>query len=317
MGRRWGYWALCLIVLMSACEAPATPVTTTQDEIATPPKPPSSTSSTVVSGLRSEFVAWIAPIDGDEARLGWEAFALPAARKHFAALAECWESAGFNTFAEQVRRFEPGMSTSSGRLLPDLATYRETGFRPQSLSLVDDVLAAADDSPENVASYVARSPEFGFRGEDVPAIQAIARRCSDLVQPPEFLSSIAGRGLGEQWLFRLGEIDRQEAIASLIDAEVLPCLRDVDPVFQGAESIDEWFALQFGEQINLDVSGGLTLEELEGVLTEWGQGFARCMEPLVEARRGPRLEARDEWIDQRFTELLQLQSDVDEFLAGG
>jgi hypothetical protein len=268
----------------------------------------------VVSGLRSEFLAWVVPVDGDEARLGWESVSLPVWRRHYAAVADCWGSAGFGTFAEYVRSYDPGTGATSGRLLPDIATYRETGFVPRNLSLIPGLLAG--DTAENVASYVERSPEFGFRPEDVPAIQEVAKKCNEENQPPTFLIGPPGGGYGTQWMMTLDEIDQQPDIAGLIEDMVMPCLVDVAPEFADAEDIDGWFALQFGAQIILDFDENSTREDLEAALLEWGQGFAECMEPLVEARREPRLQAREVFVDEHFPGLLQLQSDVDDFLAG-
>ncbi|MGA7097561.1 MAG: hypothetical protein WB245_08350 [Acidimicrobiia bacterium] len=306
-----------LFVVVAACDGSGAVTTQGQGDSSSPSVSESSsttTTSTVVSGLRSEFVAWVAPVDGDEARLGWEAVGLPAVRRNLAAVADCWESAGFGTFADQVRSYDPGTGATSGRLLPDMATYRETGFVPRNLSLIPGVLAG--DSAEHVASYIERSPEFGFRPEDVAAIQAVAKKCSEENEPPTFLIGPAGGGYGTQWLVTLDEIDQEPDIAGLIEDTVMPCLVDVGPEFANAEDIDGWLAAETGAQMSLDFDENSTRDDLEAALVEWGQGFAECMEPLVEARRQPRLEARSAFVDDQFTGLLQLQSDVDDFLAG-
>ena len=312
-----GLWLTLVVLVVSACDGSAAVTTQDQTDLSSPSASDSSsttTTSTVVSGLRSEFVAWVAPVDGDEARLGWESVSLPVWRRHYARVADCWQSSGFATFADQVRSYEPGSGATSGRLLPDMATYRETGFVRRNLSVIPAMLAG--DSAEHVASYIERSPEFGFRPGDVPAIQAVAEKCNEEIQPPTFLIGPPGGGYGTQWMMMLDEIDQQPDIAGLIEDTVMSCLVDVGPEFADAEDIDGWLALQFGAQINLDFDENSTREDLEAALLEWGQGFAECMEPLVEARREPRLQAREAFVDEQFTGLLQLQSDVGDFLAG-
>jgi hypothetical protein len=301
-----------LIVVATACDGPVATTLTTEGSSSPSSSIGFTTSSTVVTGLRSEFVAWVVPIDGDEMRLAWETIGLPAMRRNLSEVADCWESNGFATFADQVRSYDPGMLTWSGRLLPDMDTYRRIGFARINTSRIDDVLASGSDEPEHVVQYVELDPEFGFRLEDVPAIQAVAKKCNEDNQPPLF---VIDSGFGREWTSILDEIDQQPEITRITDETVMPCLRQVDPQFTDAADIDGWFALEAGAMINLDQESG-DADELNSALARWGMGFAECMEPLVQARRQPRLEARDALVDDHFTELLQLQSDIDDFLAG-
>jgi hypothetical protein len=317
---RWSIFGvlLLLLVVASGCDS--------SGAVTTPPvsdDPDSSrvsssstaviTSTTVVSGLRSEFLAWVAPVDGDEARLGWEAYELPGLRVYWSAQADCWEDNGFGEFAGNVRAFQPVMRPLSGRLLPDMSQYRQVGFLVDDNSAADDVVASSTDE-DSLADTLSYHTDLGLRAEDVAAIHAVGLKCirenggySDTMGLPDLVS---------QWLFRLGEVERQPELNAIVDGTVLPCLREMGPEFAEAETIDLWFSTQFGVQATMDTDPDTPRDVFERAMIDWGQGFAECMEPLVEARREPRLAAREEWVDEHFTELLQLQSDIDDFLAG-
>lgn len=273
----------------------------------------SSTSTTVVSGLRSEFLAWIVPVDGDEARLGWEAYVLPGERIFFSTQAVCWEENGFGEFAEQVRAIQPDMLSLSGRLLPDMSRYRQVGFWRDRNSPANDVLESAGDE-EGLADTLSYELDVALQPGDVAAIHAVAVKCQR--EDGGFYEAMGLLPQSFQWLFRLEEVDREPELAALIEDDVLPCLQAIGPEFSEVDSIDLWLSTQFGVQADLDTNPDTPRDVLKQAMIDWGQGFAACMEPLVGARRQPRLVAREEWVDEHFTELLQLQSDIDDFLGG-
>jgi hypothetical protein len=310
------------MVLAAGCDSSGAVTTTTStagNVSSATRSPPSPTSSTQVSGLRSEFLAWIAPVDGDAARLGWEAYELPAWRMFWSAQADCWDQNGFGDFSDALRTVQPDYRSTSGRLLPDMARYRDSGFWRESewtLGPKDVAYASTDESwLKDVLSLLPEGADYGVGETDIAAAHAVGVKCEHAGQ--DFLDTVTGLTAGDQWLFRLDEVEREPEVAALIEDNVLPCLRYIDPEFEDAESIDGWLATQFGRQATLDTDPDTPRDVFEQKMIYWGQSYAACMEPLVEARREPRLAAREEWVDQKFTELLQLESDVDDFLAGG
>jgi hypothetical protein len=258
-------------------------------------------------------LAWVAPIDGDEARLGWEAYELPGWRKYYSTQADCWETKGFTEFADHVRRIEPDMLSVSGRLLPDMARFQQVGFFRERNSPANDVLESVSDE-QGLADTLSYDLDVGLRLEDVAAIHAVGLKCQG--EDGGFFETMGLLDVSFQWVFRLDEVDRDPVLVAITDNEVLPCLRDVGPEFSDVDSIDLWLSTQFGTQADLDTNPDTPRDVFEQAMVEWGQSYAECMEPLVEARREPRLQAREAFVDEQFTGLLQLQSDVDEFLVG-
>jgi hypothetical protein len=305
--------------LVSGCDGSGAVTTLTSSELgslSTTSAPESS--STVVSGLRSEFLALVVPLDGEEAKLGWEAYEMPAQRSFWSAQADCWDDNGFGELAEALRTVEPEFRSTSGRLFPDMAAYRATGFWRESewtLGPEDVAYASSDESwLRDVLGLLPEGASYGVREVDVPGAHAVAAKCEHVGQ--QYWDAVTDLIINEDWWFTLSKVDAEPELAELIDDEVLPCLRDIDPEFSEVDSIDRWLATQFGTQADLDTNPDTPRDVFEEKMIYWGQRFAECMESLVEARREPRLEAREAFVDEHFTELLQRQSDIDEFLAG-
>jgi hypothetical protein len=315
--RRWASIGIALVLVSSGCDGSGSVTTPSSTDgvssFTTTSTPSSTTSSTQVAGLRSEFIAWVAPIDGDEARLGWEAYELPGWRIFFSTQADCWRDNGFGEFADQVRAIQPDMLSLSGRLLPDMSRYRQVGFWRERNSPANNVLESAGDE-EDLTDTLSYDVDVALRPEDVAAIHAVGVKCQG--EDGGFYETMGLLAQSSQWLFQLDDVDRLPELDALIEADVLPCLRDIGPEFSYVDSIDLWLSTQFGRQATLDTDPDTPRDVFEEKMVYWGQSYAACMEPLVEARREPRLEARDAFVDEKFTELLQLQSDVDDFLAG-
>ena len=320
--RPWALAGLIVTVLVAGCGGSRTATTPASPDggssSTTSPTSVSTTSTTSVSGLRTEFLAWVAPVGGDEARLGWEAYELPGWRVYWSERADCWEENGFGEFAGHMREYQPDYRSASKQLLPDINEYREVGFFNQQEWTVgvEDVEASSADEADlaDTLTYLSDETDIGIRKEDVAAISAIGLKCRDV--GGEFLETMTLLPLSFQWQFRLGEIDREPEVAALIEGTVMPCLRGIGPEFDEAEDIHTWLATLTGATINLHYTPDRSDAEFQAALTEWGQSYAACIEPLAEMRRQPRLEAREDFVDEHFTELLQLQSDIDEFLAG-
>jgi hypothetical protein len=53
----------------------------------------------------------------------------------------------------------------------------------------------------------------------------------------------------------------------------------------------------------------------EDTLVEWGRGFASCMMPLEEARRAPRLAAREAWVEEWHDVLIEYQAEAESLIG--
>ncbi|MGA7097560.1 MAG: hypothetical protein WB245_08345 [Acidimicrobiia bacterium] len=113
-----------------------------------------------------------------------------------------------------------------------------------------------------------------------------------------------------QWITRIADLDREPELAALVEETVTPCLRAIDPYFENAIDPDDWVSrAMWAPKDPQEVEAGDSDWSMpEETLVTWGRAFAGCMELLEEARRAPRLAAREAWVDQWHDQLIDSQA---------
>lgn len=310
---RWLLFAVSLVVSLVACNGSAntTPALTDASSSSSTSLSP-ETSTALGSELRSEFVSWVAPIDLDELRVGWEAMVLPDRLVRFPAMADCWEANGFDQFARNVREYAAVMIPDGEDLYPDMGRLKESGFSDVPSFWVDLLLVASrpEALPGSLESSLAHAPpDWGLRLEDQALIREVGAKCyqdGGILTPTMGIPETAA-----QWVTTVAALDQEPEMAALIDETVVPCLRGISPEFSN-ENFGTWLGVAFWAPTGPDSEDAEMWAMPEETLVKWGQGFAECMEPLVDARREPRLAAREAWIDEWYDELVEFQAEADE-----
>jgi hypothetical protein len=316
MGRR--RWLACLVLLVAGCSGSGTATTVSQSGSSTSSDADSSTTTTRLVGLRPELLEWVAPLDFEETVAGWEAFGLPDQQPKYLAMADCWEQHGYEEFARHVRdQASVRPESSANILLTPMRRLEEVGFAEEPDFWVGSIVESAGPMgmSGSVETQLKYGPDLGLSPDDAVGIRKVGAMCW-----PEG-GWIPTRGMGrpaatfsDQWITRLGEVDQEPELAALIGDTVTPCLRAIDPYFSDAINPEDWLSkAAYAPQDPQDVEGYAS--EMwampEDTLVAWGQAFAGCMNPLEEARRAPRLAAREAWVNKWHDELIDFQTQTE------
>lgn len=264
------------------------------------------------------FLAFVMPIDARDLQVGRDSYAAADVMSFLLAVAGCAESKGYRTYADALRRSSVAEAPMEGWLFPDLAVLREHGFAADpSVTVGPDVLISSVDPPDEVEDVslvrhlLSIHPEWGIPEEDAVQVNAVLYECQmEASTATTTDADVAVQGIQAEWLIALSEAELGSELAEAHE-EFMVCLRGVDEVFAEAATVEEWFGLQFGAQINMLETPGADQEEGLNVLREWGVAYADCAEPLVEARGPLRASMRTEEVDRQLVRLLEMQAALD------
>jgi len=285
------------------------------------------------SGLRSEFLALVFPVDPEDFILSYETYEAPGAAEGDLAIAQCVEGQGFRTLAALLRENLTAFGdTGDMWMFPDLTllrTHRGRSAR-EAADLAESEWSAwylfnsiiGEDSPEGrkiglelLSMELEASPQVGVPPSDAEALYDAMARCRRDALPSEDENLQAAVNIRFEWMGVLVEIDQSSEIASL-DETLVACLRAIDPRFGEVESGGEWVALMDGLTSQMLEDPDLTLEEMYEQMFVWDEAYADCVEPTVTARRPLRLAARSEAVDAQLARLLELQKLLDSDRSG-
>ena len=316
MSRRWAR-LIWVVLVIAACD-PSGAVDSVVQSTGSPATVttsagPSSTTITTMAGLGPEFLFWVAPVDFEESRVGWEAFGLPDQEPKFLAMANCWEENGYGEFAGHLKEeATPAPGGAGVVLLTPMRRLREVGFTDERDSGVRFIPESAGPRgiPGDLESVLKYGPDVGLRMDDAAGIRNVGEMCW-----PDGWITTPWMGIPEdvelQWITRIAELDQEPELAAVIGDTVTPCLRAIDPFFEDALDPDDWLSrAQYAPKDLQDVEGYAS--EMwampEETLLAWGRAFAECMAPLEEARRPLRLAAREAWVEEYHSVLIDFQA---------
>jgi len=284
----------------------------------TVPASVSTTSTSVGSGLSSEFLAAVFPVDGPEYYAGRSSFQVTDARFQMDFLADCIEPLGYREIARATRELTLVYSyIDEAWRFPDLGRLRDTGFVSPAKSTVEDLWFSSMGSPprnqvgvDPATDLLEGHPEWGVSPDLRDVVVRDMGGCVDqylhLEKPPVF--GLIARMSGD-WYTTLDGLDEDPLVQGLMDG-VMGCLRQVDPVFADARDPQRWLAILDGRSATMANDVNTDVEEYRRLLTDWGRGYADCVEPVVKARMPLRQTARSELVDSQYAQLLEVQIEL-------
>lgn len=270
---------------------------------------PTTTQSTAASQLKSNFLAFVTPLTGEEARLGYQTYLAPVQMGEFRELANCLDSGGYSTAASLLRSYTIPFGATGGFggwLFPDLEVMRGgwTEWDPSwNILFLTNHLLIPDPTPAQVAQgiqdlalEVSDSPEWGIDPSQVEELLGLVYESCDVSNDEAASLAPLTFRLQREWEAAAQAIDESADVADVVDA-ALGCLSEVRPEFEGLTS-----AADYGARHEALL---LTLDNME--LSRISVAYAECMDPLVRLRTSRRLAERNAMVDQRLNELLGLQ----------
>lgn len=309
---------LAMAVLAAACSRTTLIESGGSSSLATPPIESPSPAENSIDGLSESFLAFVYPLTADDLVLGRRTFEEPLFRNNMLALGSCIEAEGFREVAPAFREATMGVPSEAWQF-PDLARLRQRGFSPQpadtAMSLMGSLeLNTAIADPEHpLLQVLAQFPELGVAAtlEAANGLNEVLSSCVVANQMTEAFDS-ASQVMG-RWRSELRQLDETPAIAVEVTAFVA-CVRSIDAVFADVADVGQWWAAEFGQMINLDLDPDVSETEFESELVRWGQGYAECVEPVVDAREETRFAARQKHVDRESVRLLEIQANLMEDL---
>ena len=252
-----------------------------------PFSPASTTSTTAVGGLDSSVVSFLYPINGEELQLGQRTFELPILRRANRDLATCVGDQGYRQYAEALLGATPAIAIQAW-LYPDVPSLRADGFDTPppdpALNLLGSINGDTDaaDAGEFLVEDLERNPQFGVPAtiESANALNAAIVQCLTDATPDATYESV--QLIQTSWRRRLSDIDDTEELAQLTEG-LLTCVRAIDVVFVDVSSVEDWWATQFGEQINLDFDPSVGDEEFRARM---GSPYQMDETQRFQVRRG-------------------------------
>lgn len=306
--------SLSIAVLAAAC-SPATPIESGGSSAnAAPPAESPSLAESSVDGLSGSFLAFVYPLNADDLALGRRTFEEPLFRDNMLALGSCIEAEGFRDVAPAFREATLGAPGEAWQF-PDLAHLRQQGFNTPPADAALDLMGSLEpnavitDSQHPLLQVLAQYPELGVgatleAANDLNEVMWSCVKANQMTEALDNASQLMGR-----WRSELRRLDETPAVAVEIMAFV-ECVRSIDPVFAGVADVDEWWATEFGQMINLDFDPDVSEAEFESELLRWGQGYADCVAPVVEVREKARLAARQKHVDEELVQLIEIQTNL-------
>jgi len=318
-----------LAILSAACAGSAAPAPPSESN-----RPAGTVAGSAVgtvesaSGLRSEFLALVFPIDAEDFDLAYETYEASRMVEEALAIAQCVEGQGFRTLAALLKEDLTASGDTGGMwMFPNLAQLRSHGGASarEAADLTESAwsawflfsIAMGGGSPDSrkiglelLSMELEASPQVGVPPSDAEALYDAMARCGRDAPPDEDESLLVAYNIRNDWMGVLFEIDQSHEVASLEDA-LVACLRAIDPRFDEVESGGEWVALMDGLTSQVLEDPDLTLEEMYEQMFVWDEAYADCVEPTVTARRPLRLAARSEAVDAQLARLLELQRLLD------
>jgi len=283
----------------------------------------STSTSSVGSGLSAEFQAAVFPVDGPEYYAGRSGFQVTDARFQMDFLADCIEPLGYREIAKATRELTLVYSyVDEAWRFPDLGRLRDTGFVSPRKSTVEDLWVSSMGSPpkgpeghDSATILLEAHPEWGVSPDLRDVVVRDMGGCIDqylaLEKPAVF--GLISRMSGD-WYTTLDRLDEDPSVAGLMDG-VMECLRQVDPVFADAQDPQQWLATLDGRSATITNDVNTDVDAYNQMLTEWGRGYADCVEPVVQARVPLRQAARSELVDSQYAQLLEVQTQLTEAQA--
>lgn len=293
------------------------------------PSPATSTTTLTTSTstsppeLSAEFLAAVLPIDGPELYAARATVGASRSHRQFAFLADCLEEIGYSEIVDATRNLSHVYNNiDEVWRFPDLTRLADQGFDKVDGGTVEDLWFSSMGNPEKnlvgvdpATHLLSLHPEWGVSSDQRDTVVADMAGCidrfGDSEQPPVLDQMMR---TSSQWWAELDRIDTDPAIAELSD-EVTACLREVDPRFADARDPQHWLTLQSGADITMDTDSTFDRDEYHRLLVEWGRGYGECVEPVVAARVELRLRARQTWVRDNFTELLDMQDQLIDALS--
>ncbi len=309
---------LAMAVLAAACSRTTLIESGGSSSLATPPIESPSPAENSIDGLSESFLAFVYPLTADDLVLGRRTFEEPLFRNNMLALGSCIEAEGFREVAPAFREATMGVPSEAWQF-PDLARLRQRGFSPHpadtAMSLMGslELNTAIADPQHPLLQVLAQFPELGVAAtlEAANGLNEVLSSCVVANQMTEAFDS-ASQVMG-RWRSELRQLDETPAIAAEVTAFVV-CVRSIDAVFADVADVGQWWAAEFGQMINLDLDPDVSETEFESELVRWGQGYAECVEPVVDAREETRFAARQKHVDRESVRLLEIQANLMEDL---
>jgi len=269
------------------------------------------TEPTDISGLSAAFLAYAYPLDGGDLELGWRTFEEPLIRANMLDLGACLDAEGFRAVAQAFRESESTPPREAWQF-PDLARLRETGFNTPAPGAAWNLMGSLEpdgisDSQHPLLEDLARYPDLEIEATLQAANDLNAVLWSCVVGNPMADSFDHLHRLKADWRAELHRLDEEPVVAETIPV-FLDCVRAIDPLFADIEGVDQWWAAQTGQRINIEFDPDITQAEREATLLEWGQGYSECVAPVAAARAAGRLAARQAHVDEDLAQLLEVQS---------
>lgn len=263
--------------------------------------------------LRSEFLAYLFPIDAAEHRAGWEAFVAPELQEHYDGLGQCLEQEGFRTFGAAVRTAPVGPQPREVWLFPDYNKLRDDGLNREAWHPALNTLFSVNGMEEPplpddpILAWFERHPDLGVRPtvEEVSTLVAAVSECT--MSHPLRDEGVFASQVIISWHLELQELDADASLEATM-ADTVRCLRAIGPEFSDVRDHREWLGLTDGLYLSMDFDPNTSDEEMQAKLRAWGLAYADCVEVFDLARRELRLALRSERIDSDLTMLLDLQS---------
>jgi len=318
-------WSL----VVSWCVEGSEPVTGSSVPTSTSTSTPASTTSvatgstSVGSGLSSEFLQAVFPVDGPEYYAGRSGFQVTDARFQMDFLADCIEPLGYREIAKATRELTLVYSyIDEAWRFPDLARLRDTGFNDPPVSTVEDLWFSSMGSPpkntigvDSATDLLKRHPEWGVSPDQRDVVVRDMGSCIDqyLQLKKASVFTLIARMSGE-WFTTLDGLDEEPAVQDLMGG-VMACLQQVDPMFADAGDPQGWLAILDGRSATMSNDVNTDLDAYHQMLTEWGRGYADCVEPVVQARMPLRQAARSELVDSEYAQLLEVQTQLTDALG--
>ena len=297
---------LIALVLVGCDGSGTSPTIASQPLSGEEPSPEDSGSDLdTSSGLTTDFLKWILPVQYGEVEAATLLFEAPFDRARIGPTADCLESYGFRTFAD-VYRNDPAPVSGAGLawvVFPH-PPNREDALdwkMPAYVLVLSGGGGFVESEITGIALALEVNPHLGVRVEDAEALHTAIMSCRE--DPMARLTRhLRAASIRNQFFDTLFEIESHPTVVASLN-EALECVRPIAAGFDGAGSVEEWFVgiQSYAGALNLDDQA--RVEEFFG----WFDRAYQCMGPVNEVRMPLRLAAREEVVEKRLASLLELQ----------
>lgn len=281
-----------------------------------------SPSDAAAPELQPEVQAFIFPLNAAEIAIGEARFGTGATASVEVRIARCMAAEGFNQLGALIENEAASSPRSfSDWLFPDidyLTNHRN--LTPEQAGAVYDGAAPAmtlfnwvsvsESSPEfaleELAQALRSNESYRTAPEDAASLIEAMRTCeaaANGVLPAGFEKR---EELFQDWLAEVEAIENTPAMKPDLD-DLLVCLEDIDPRLADTGTAFDWHLARIALATELLDDPNVPTEQAIGTAWEWDEQYAACLSPVESQRTALRSDARDQLIQERLPQLLDLQ----------